>query len=185
MPSVRLLVMVWGLVLAPIMAAATLDVSVPNPAPHIMLESEDPDTPSTQPESVQHFKLFVNCEPVWMVAHDPTMHTKSTTAQQLGLTQHLIHQRAQAQLEQARIAGRSNHVLFLRMQFAGPIAYLDLSFHKALYDRYSDVSQIAVTWELGLTTSHRNDQEHILRQIDNLVGKFLIAYDRVNRPACS
>ena len=186
MKPVRVTVMVWCLVLLPIavLASTTIGLAVPDPSTVVIQHADESGTATQPPQAVNNFKLLVNCEPVWVIAHDPTKHTKSTTAQQLGLTPQLIQQRADSQLQQAHIFGRPGHILFLRMQFAGPMAYIDLSFNKILYDLYSQSKHIAVTWELGLTTSHRNDQEHILRQVDDLVEKFIVAYDVVNRKAC-
>lgn len=147
-------------------------------------QAEDMEAADEELQLVKDFNLLVNCEPVWVLVPNP-QRSNSSMAKRLGLTESLLQTRAETRLQKAKIFGRPGHLLLLRMRVIGPVMHVELSFHKTLYDVYSQSEQIAVTWENGMTGAHGNDRAYILRHVDSLVDQFIAAYYAVNRKACA
>lgn len=135
----------------------------------------------TSKERITRFKLFSNCSPMDIVIED-----LSPDAKKIGLTKAAIQAAVESRLRSARLykPGPLKPHIYVRVSVLRFAFSISLQFKKPLYDRFSDHTFEAPTWEKGFIGTLSGSQGYILSSISELMDRFLVEFLRVNEDAC-
>ncbi len=135
-------------------------------------------------ERLQQFKLFANCQPVYLAVEG--LHNMPH-AEKIGLTRTAIINAAESRLRSARIYTdnpANPYSLYINVNVLRSAFNVYIALNKMLYDYRTRLDGLATTWDNGTTGIHGQDSGYILSSISSPIDQFLVEYFRVNEKAC-
>lgn len=143
------------------------------------------DEQMSSQEGLQQFKLFVNCQPVYLAVEG--LHNMPD-AEKIGLTRTAIINAAESRLRSAGIYTDKPvnipHFLYINVNVLGSAFNAEISLHKMLHDSRTRLNGYATTWDHSITGTHGQNRGYILSSVSSLIDHFLVEYFRVNEKAC-
>ena len=142
------------------------------------------DKQMSSQERLQQFKLFVNCQPVYLVVED--LHNMPH-AEKIGVTKAAIINAAESRLRSARIYTDNSanpYALYINVNVLRSAFSVYIALEKMLYDYRTRLDSPATTWHNGTTGTHGQNSGYILSSVSSLIDQFLVEYFRVNEKAC-
>ena len=134
----------------------------------------------------ERFKLFTYCAPVDLVVES---YPEDADYETLGLSHEEIEVAVRSRLRGARIYSDDNpqhwNFLYVNVNVVESSYSIQLSLQKLLFDRASDQSFPATTWDVGHTGIRVRDKSSILAHVARYMDEFIDEYLRVNEKACA
>jgi hypothetical protein len=129
---------------------------------------------------VDKFRMWNDCRPLRVV-----LATLPSEADQLGLEYVDIKIVAEKRLQAAGIHSRVSMArLYINLNVAGGAFNVSVWFRKMVKDVSSGKTNLATTWQDGVTGTHGYQGEYIFSTLSRLLDAFVEEYLRVNAEDC-
>ena len=117
---------------------------------------------------------------------DIVIEEMSPDAKKIGLTKEAIQAAVESRLRSARLykSGPLKPHIYVSVNVLRKAFSISLEFKKPLYDRFSDETLDAPTWQKGVVGTHGGSKGYILSTISEYMDRFLVEFLRVNEDAC-
>lgn len=131
-------------------------------------------------EQYERFRLFMNCEPMRLVA------IVEDVERELSLTEESVGRAVRSRLRSARLYDEQKYQhLSVYVHVAGRAFSIDVGLRKPVYDYATELIVPAPTWSTGITGTHGGNADYVLSAVGPLIDEFLDEYLRVNESACT
>ena len=142
-------------------------------------------TPAQGVTDLDRFKLFNNCEPMYLLAS--VFDDDKETANSIGLTKDRVQFAVESRLRGTRLfrSDIGSSALEVNIDVLGRAFNVTLHYNKTLFDSVSGRNSLAATWQKGMIGTHGSGADFIISTLSALMDQFLTEYLRVNDPACT
>ena len=131
------------------------------------------------------FELFNDCLPMELIVE-----SLPPAAGQIGLTDSRLQTLAESRLRAARIYTEDRPwtpYLYINVNVGGARARafsVSLQYKKVLDHLRTGTDGYGTTWSTGAVGTHGQDGGYILQAVSEYLDEFVLAYLRINEPAC-